>query len=263
MKTEIKNIALILITVMMISTIVNARIEIVKPNYYELQDGDIIELGEIMQGQEIELVFDKKTGRGTDWEDAIIEGEGNWTTTKQIWPDSIILKIQNPKIIENKEMKIKLISYERNESEEIIIKIKTRKDLIKSALDELLKETQETKKVEYELTIINETIAKEEIEITSNLPQHWMKTQKIELLPLQEKKIKLIIEPKIAGTRNFHINLKSTKTNYEQEFTATINNTTSIKQKMETTKYGLPIFNIGIAPMMYIETIIGMLLPPW
>ena len=233
-----------------------------------LQDNDIRSLGEAQSGETIKLVIASASGfEGKEWQQVIVPQEtlpASFTATdSKVGGKTLIAKIKVP-LDASKDIyqfRARALAADGS-SETVTLRLAVKEGLLLASLAQPVKQTLVNQAVEFELTLINSSVADHKVRISSNLPALWFTSQDVTVKAGEEKKVLLTIMPRVYGSKDVYFSISSLENAETLDMIkANLDVEPVLKEKYGTAFYGFPFFTFSLLPYYLINSFISLLLP--
>jgi hypothetical protein len=235
-----------------------------------LQDGDVRSLGNAQPGETLHLTIASATGyEGMEWEKLVIPQNelppGFEAVDSPKGGKTLTARIKVPVDAPKDVFQFRATALARDNAvspETVTLRLAVKEGLLLASLAQPVKETFINEPVEFELTLINSSIADHKVSIGSNLPALWLKGQEVTVKAGEEKKVKLEIIPRIDGPKDVYFRIDSLENGEALDLIkANLKVKPELKEKYGTGFYGFPFFTLSLLPYYLINSFISLLLP--
>lgn len=237
----------------MCSTVFSIRI--VEPIYQDVTDS--VNVGKMMPGTTMELIFSKAYGRINDVK---ITGNLNETDGFNITQindlENFKILIDTKKNTPEKEYEIE-IEFNGTYYQKIKVYFTVEKNLLEIILNNHYAKSNVNEKTSFDLLFVNKSNAAIIIDLTTDAPKYLLSnnfSNRI-TIPKSSKTIySLEVIPKVEGEKK--INLEISYLDVKKDFTTTLIGTPTIISKFTSPYYGFPFYSISVALNYYFNAIL-------
>ncbi len=264
--------AFVLAFVVFASASAFASISMVYPSPTLIEDASVVQLGSVEPGQVFEAVFSDNTGfQNTEWDTLVVDPQTlslGWTVDSIGKTDtSLVVRVGVPLNAQSNVYNLGLDFYSSHEpvlQQSFVMRVVVKQPLISAAFSKKSVEsiTVVDSPVVYAVSLSNSSIAKQEVVVSSNLPQNWFAAQRIVLEPNSSKDLELVVTPKVYGQRTFSFKaVIPEKSLVVKSFTSELNVKPTLKGKFGSAFSGFPFFNFALLPFQLFDSFLAFAMP--
>lgn len=233
-------------------------LEIVFPVSAEVSENSTIELGKISPGQQVELIISDERFNAVE----VTGSFSSWSEDSVFYEKNTGIKINVPfdASLGAKNISFRAFNSSSGLSESFNVLVNVQKDLWSVNISSLSQTAEVNSPVDYQLTFSNESIGKQEISVSSNLPSYWMKEKTFVVEPKSVLKGSIKVNPRHYGAREFNFVLKSFFSDETKKFQSKLMVESSLLSKYSAPLYGFPFFTPTLFPYYLIESFAGFFL---
>jgi hypothetical protein len=238
-------------------------LKIVSPVEAEVLSGSTIELGKISPGQSFELFV-----LGEEVNSLELLGQfSEWAEPSVFYGKNTGIKINVPV---NVSLGTKNLSFNAFNSsnpnssvESFNVVINVQNDLWSVSISDLSRNAKVGVSEEYSLVLSNESIGKQKIELSSDLPSYWMRKKTFELDSKSVLRGKIEVNPKHYGKREFSFVFSSLYSSESKKFNSRMSVESSLSSKYSSLSYGFPFFTPVLLSYYFAESFLSLLVQPF
>lgn len=240
-------------------TDVSAYIYVLSPIEKKLQDNADLPIKYVQPAETIVFQIDRQNGFGL-WDSAMISV--SWKNQLEVLDKTLVLKIEVPKNEPEsaRNVTITLLNKESGYRESFNAVIFIKHNLVSASLRENFRECNTNEIVAYELVLVNESLAKHAVRISSTLPKQWFNKLDIELEPKQTKVVTLSVSANAPGLREFSFYIDSLLFDKRfAELDAKIRVLPTLFGKFTASYFGAPFFAFNLMPNYLLNALLSIL----
>ncbi|MBU2100007.1 hypothetical protein KKG83_08035 [Candidatus Micrarchaeota archaeon] len=238
-------------------------LKIVSPVEAEVLPGSTIELGKISPGQSFELIV-----LGEEVNSLELSGQfSEWADSFVFYEKNTGIKINVPL---NASLGTKNLSFNAfnssdpaSSAESFNVLINVQNDLWSVSISDLSRTAKVGIPAEYSLVLSNESIGKQKIELSSDLPSYWMQKKTFELDSKSVLRDKIEVSPKHYGKREFSFVFSSLYSSESKKFNSRMSVESSLSSKYSSPSYGFPFFTPVLLSYYFAESVLSLLVQPF
>ena len=230
--------------------------------------GDIVELGEASPGETLYLTVSSEHGQpnvGGEWTKLYIDQATlpeDWNASgSQEAKKTLTAQVIIPAEAELDAFKLRAVVEDeegRLPEQDFYFWLFIKKNLIVSSINNPDKKIPVNQPVDYELKLINNSMAGHKLKITSSLAPLWFEGEEVELKPKESKTLALTVTPRVYGYREFTFYLTSEENGTLLNLIpARIDAQPVLTEKYATGLYGFPFFSLSLLPFYLVEGFLG------
>ncbi len=175
-----------------------AKITMIKPFYAELSNNQTLNINTVQPNETLLLIFARRGG-SIRWND--VSAYPKLIADKAFFERAIELKLKIPE--KETFVRIKFSDSETGIEEFFTLHILPRTDLISATLPKSFAITEAFSDANYELLIINKSLAEHCVLIRSSLPEYSFTQHKACIAPLNEKRVTVSVHALMPSTQEF------------------------------------------------------------
>ncbi|MBI4043947.1 MAG: hypothetical protein HY393_04045 [Candidatus Diapherotrites archaeon] len=247
-----------------------ADIFMVNPVSQRVVSGTELDVGAIQPGQELELIISKDSfyGKASGWIQAFVVPESlpaGWVKKdSELRGETLIVRVLPPLNAPEQVyvFDVRVLSSSPGVGDERVrVSLGVRRDLLKAVMPELKKSTSVDAPAQFPLNIINNSVSRERVFISSNIPRSWFKPLEAELESNSLRELELEVSPKVHGVKDFVFTVQpASNPSVSHVFNATVEVHPTLKNKYSTSLYAFPFYTISILPYYLVNSFLSLLL---
>ena len=237
---------------------VSAYIYVLSPVEKRLQNNTDLPIKYVQPAETIVFQIDRENGFRL-WDSAIISVP--WKNQLEVLDKTLVLKLEvprdEPESVRN--VTITLLDKESGYKERFNAAIFIKHNLVSASLRENFKECNTNEIIAYELVLVNESLAKHAVRITSSLPKQWFDKLDVELEPKQTKIVKLSVNANAPNSRGISVYIDSLLFDKRfAELDARIRVLPTLLGKFTASYFGLPFFAFNLMPNYLLNALLSL-----
>lgn len=246
-----------LLTILLVN--VSAYIYVLSPVEKKLQDKADMPIKYVQPAETIVFQIDRQNGFGL-WNSAMISVP--WKNQLEVLDKTLVLKLEVPRNEPEsaRNVTITLLDNESGYKESFNAVIFIKHNLVSASLRENFKECNTNETAAYELVLVNESLAKHAVRITSSLPKQWFDRLDVELEPKQTKIVTLNVNANASGLREFSFYVDSLL--FDKRFAVLdgkIRVLPTLLGKFTASYFGMPFFAFNLMPNYLLNALLSIL----
>ncbi len=263
-------IAFLLIAMLVVTTYVSADAFLVDPVVQKAKPNQVIDLGRISPGENVDVIFNKNAGYGkeAEWKQARITNtfavQGVVTRDSGVGTDSLITNIRTSSITGEGtyDFPVELVGEEGVlVSEMYTLRIAVQKNLLNGSLSASQLSGGVNEPSTFTVLIVNDSSAPANVEVVPALPQIWAKSQTTKIDAHSFVEVPLTVTPRFAGPKTFDIKITNTGSGETVSvLKGTIVANPTLKDRYAAGLYGFPFFSISLVANYLVNAFVSFAL---
>ena len=262
---DVRKIPFILVFLMFLSTFVAADIHLVSPVDETIPNGGTVFLGNVSPGQSFEIkvtpdiTFGEREITVDKWDylEILTSLPSDWDTqNSEISTSVLVAKVTVPKNAAAGQYYARIRTTDTGGDvipSEATLTFTVLPGLTKPSLTAPLRTITQDEVAEFQITILNTSIASDVVSIETDLPASWYTPTMIPIKPSQNVNASIFVRPLGSGTKDFKIFVKSTNSGENvASFNARIISNTTLGGALNSAKEGpilypsfeLPVYSL-------------------
>jgi hypothetical protein len=243
------------VVILCLSTLVWGDAFLVDPVVQKAKPRETMDVGRIMPGENVEIIFNKNSGYGknVDWTQARIQNmhnnEGFVTLNSGVGTDSLIMNIQSNMLTREGVYDFPLEMIGNNDellNETYVLRVTIQKNLVNASLIANQLSGGVNEPSTFTVLLVNDSSAPTQISVIPALPQIWAKEQIVNMAPHSFKEVSLNVTPRFAGPKTFDIRMVKENGETITTLKGTIVANPTLKDRYGAGLYGFPFFTISL-----------------
>lgn len=249
-----------------------ATITIASPVERTVPDGDVVLLGQVQPGETFDLIVSRYAVGVSNkaWSDFTFNWPVGWKSIiveQRNNPNTIWYQVSVPQEATAGTINVMVQStpLQDNVSEQITLVIKVSDSLVQADVDNLRQQTVVDQPISFRARVRNNSIAKTDLIVYSNLPALWYRPVTVQLPPNSEQEVVLTVKPGAYGTKPVSFSVERTNTRVREEgrlvaqFNGEMIVTPTLKSKFTSALSGFPFFTPSLSPYYLINGFLSLL----
>ena len=267
--TYARYLGLLLVLLALLSS-ANATITIASPVERTAPDGDVVILGQVQPGETFDLIVSRYSVGVSNkaWDDFVFSWPAGWKSVVVAQPNNpntIWYQISVPQeaIAGTVNVPVQSTPLQSNPAEQITLVVKISDSLVQADVDNLRQQTVVDQPVSFRARVRNNSMAKTDLMIYSNLSTLWYRPTTVQLPPNSEQEVILTVKPGAYGVKPVQFSVERTNTRVRERIIAQFDGelvvTPTLKSKFTSALSGFPFFTPSLSPYYLINGFLSLL----
>ncbi|MDO8625567.1 MAG: hypothetical protein Q7R47_05770, partial [Candidatus Diapherotrites archaeon] len=246
-----------------------ARVSLISPVLYDLDDRQSVSIGALQPGETLELFFNRKNGLGENWSSVTVDPASvpaGWVVEgPSVLPESIGLKISVPstEIERVQSLRFSFVSAQ-GASETINLSLTIRNDLLQFSVVPLSNDINQGQSAVFVFRVLNQSLASHSFVLSSTLPDSSFKSRVFSLEGVGSEKsqvdLNLVVVPNTYGHRDFSFRAVSRLNDKTLDlFNETLTVHPTLKGKYHAGQFGLPVLLPNLNMFYFFNAFVSLL----
>lgn len=252
------------------ATQVHADAFLVDPVVQKAKPNQVIDLGRISPGENVDVIFNKNAGYGkeAEWKQARITNnysvQGIGTRDSGVGTDSLITNIHTTALTAEGTYDFPLILVGEDGvlvNETYTLRIAVQKNLLNGSLSANQLSGGVNEPSTFTVLIVNDSSAAANVDVVPALPQIWAKSQTTKIDAHSFVEVPLTVTPRFAGPKTFDIKITNTGSGETiSTLKGTIVANPTMQDRYAAGLYGFPFFTISLVANYLVNAFVSFAL---